>query len=72
MSLVGFDDTDPVPSATSRNILTTVRMPLLEFGQESAGLILRAIEGQMMNPQNIVLPTELIVRQSTAPPKSLL
>jgi DNA-binding LacI/PurR family transcriptional regulator len=70
VSLISFDDTDPMPSGTTWNILTTVRMPLREFGQESAGLILRAIDGKVKNIQNIVLPTELIIRHSTAPPRT--
>jgi DNA-binding LacI/PurR family transcriptional regulator len=69
ISLISFDDTDPIFSGIGGNILTTVRMPLREFGQEAASLILRAIDGSATNIQNIVLPTELIVRQSTTPPR---
>lgn len=69
ISLVGFDDTDQIVSLTGDSLLTTVRIPLFDIGQEGARLLLRAINGKVKTVQNTVLPTELIVRETTAPPK---
>jgi DNA-binding LacI/PurR family transcriptional regulator len=69
ISLISFDDTDPIYSSSGRSVLTTVRLPLREIGRQGAKLIMRAIDGEIETLQNIVLPTELIVRGSTAAPK---
>jgi DNA-binding LacI/PurR family transcriptional regulator len=61
LSIVGFDD---VPGAAwSRPGLTTVRQPLFHKG-ELAGRLLTAGAG----PREVILPVELVVRGSTAPP----
>lgn len=61
LSVLGFDD---VPGAAwSSPALTTIRQPLLEKG-EVAGRLLIADEG----PREVILPVELVVRGSTAPP----
>lgn len=70
ISIVSFDDTDEILDSNGDNMLTTVRNPLSEIGQEGARLVLRAINGQVQNVQNIVLPAELIVRHSTAAARS--
>jgi DNA-binding LacI/PurR family transcriptional regulator len=61
LSIVGFDD---VPAAAwTQPGLTTVRQPLLEKGEIAGRLLIDAA------PQReIVLPVELVVRGSTAPP----
>jgi len=61
LSIVGFDD---VPGAAwSQPGLTTVRQPLFHKG-ELAGRLLAAGAG----PREVILPVELVVRGSTAPP----
>lgn len=61
LSIVGFDD---VPGAAwARPALTTVRQPLFEKG-EVAGRLLTA----GAQPREVILPIELVVRGSTAPP----
>ena len=62
ISIAGFDD---VPgAATAGPGLTTVRQPLREKG-EIAGRLLIADDSE---PREVILPVELIVRGSTAPP----
>ena len=69
VSLVGFDDDYYgrllVPP------LSTVKLPLHEMGAEAGRLLLEHIEDPEMPPQDIVLPESLIVRESTAPPRSI-
>ena len=62
LSVVGFDD---APAATSRE-LTTVRQPLVDKGRTVGRMLLEAIDGG--TPADVVLPTELVVRRSTARP----
>ncbi len=47
--------------------LTTVRVPFAETGELAATLLLRRIGGEPIDDRNLV-PVELIVRDSTAPP----
>lgn len=61
IAVVGFDDV-PVASALSPP-LTTVRQPLVRMGQEMASVLIDAIEGRPVRP-SVLLPTELVVRQS--------
>lgn len=68
ISLVGFDDVDPLPDRYGRNLLTTIRVPLEEVGTQAADCMLRQIAGVVTEPETIILPVELVVRKSTAPP----
>ena len=61
LSIVGFDD---IPAAAARD-LTTVRQPLLEKGL-TAGRLLVDPPAEA-EPQEIVLPVELVPRGSTRP-----
>lgn len=69
ISLVSFDDTDAIIGKDGTNILTTVRLPLRDVGREGAKLLIRRILGEEGKDVDIALPTELIVRASTAPPR---
>jgi DNA-binding LacI/PurR family transcriptional regulator len=60
LSVVGFDD---APAAEPRG-LTTVRQPLVEKGRTAGRMLLEAIDGG--SPDDVLLPTELVVRRSTA------
>ena len=62
LSVVGFDD---APAAAPRR-LTTIRQPLVEKGRVAGRMLLEALEGRM--PADVWLPTELVARDSTAPP----
>jgi DNA-binding LacI/PurR family transcriptional regulator len=65
LSVVGFDD---VPRAGLWDpALTTVRQPLLDKGRVAADLLLELIDGRPA--RRIELPIELVVRESSAPPR---
>jgi LacI family transcriptional regulator len=67
VSVVGFDD---IPLAGYFDPpLTTVRLPAYELGQAAGRALLARIADRAM-PSRTLLPTELIVRASTAPPRS--
>jgi LacI family transcriptional regulator len=67
ISIVGFDD---IPQTGQVNPpLTTVRQPLEEMGRTAARMLLEMFEDPQRRPGKIELPTELIVRDSTKPPK---
>lgn len=66
LSVIGFDD---VPEASYiLPLLTTVRQPLQEMGRLATEILIENIEDPQLPPQQIKLPTELIIRESTAPP----
>ena len=49
--------------------LTTVRQDFKRHGREMVGLVLeQAASGELDRSRSIIIPTELIVRGSTAPP----
>lgn len=67
ISLVGFDDMDWYPVANPP--VTTVAQPAYEIGQRAAQrLLLRIRSRRRLKPEKILLPTQLVVRASTAPP----
>jgi LacI family transcriptional regulator len=59
--VIGFDDT---LAAALSPPLTTVRLPMLEFGAEAVEL---AIDDSATEPQHRRLGTSLVVRHSTGP-----
>ena len=67
LSLVGFDDMDWYPVANPP--ITAVAQPAYEIGARAAQrLLMRIHSRRQLKPEKILLPTELIVRASTAPP----
>jgi LacI family transcriptional regulator len=64
VSVAGFDDIQTAAMATPS--LSTVRLPLHEIGRRAFGFAERLLAGDEPAPE--VLPTELILRGSTAPP----
>jgi GntR family transcriptional regulator of arabinose operon len=62
VALVGFDDLSF--AAHLRPALTTVAQSLMDVGARAADLLINRIEGQVGPPKHIVLPTDLIVRES--------
>lgn len=67
ISVVGFDDTDPVLDASGENLLTTVRVPLVEIGITAAQLAITLAKDPVTPPVTRLLPATLMVRQSTGP-----
>ena len=62
VAVVGFDD-----SVTARHTdpqLTSVRQPLEDLGRHLAKLLLMQLQSSDVVPEPVVLPTELVVRQS--------
>ena len=66
VSVVGFDDLPEV--RWSSPPLTTVRQPLSEMGQLAARTVLRLAAGERVESPRVELATDLVVRDSTAPP----
>jgi len=67
LSVIGFDDTTLAELVIPT--LTTVRQPLAEMGRIGVSLLLRILEGQRIEALRLELSTELVVRESTAPPR---
>jgi DNA-binding LacI/PurR family transcriptional regulator len=65
VAVVGFDDS-PL-AITVRPALTTVRQPIAAMGRELADLLVRQIMDPAGAPRRVIFPTELIVRESSAP-----
>jgi DNA-binding LacI/PurR family transcriptional regulator len=66
ISVVGFDD---IPEAAFfQPPLTTVRQDFIEMGRRSLRLLLQTIESGRRSEEGSLVPPELIVRRSTAPP----
>jgi LacI family transcriptional regulator, galactose operon repressor len=66
LSIVGFND---IPLAgLLEPALTTVRVPQLEMGVAGAHLLIDRLEGRPISDVRLTLPTELIVRASSAAP----
>jgi PAS domain S-box-containing protein len=61
IAVVGFDNIQE--SGTVTPPLTTVQQPIYELGHRAIGLILASIAGDA-HPEQVILPAELIVRQS--------
>jgi LacI family transcriptional regulator len=66
LSVVGFDD---LPQACwTSPPLTTVRQPLSEMGMLAVRTVLRLLNGEHLESAKVELATEVVVRDSTAPP----
>lgn len=68
LSVIGFDDT-PLARYCAPP-LTTVRQPLREMGGLAVRTALRMAAGEKLDSHHVELATELVVRSSTAPPRS--
>jgi LacI family repressor for deo operon, udp, cdd, tsx, nupC, and nupG len=68
LSVIGFDDirfaqyVDPP--------LTTIRQPMRELGEATVRLLLNILRGNVKEAVSVTLPHALIVRSSTAPPRT--
>lgn len=66
LSVVGFDDVEVAEILE----LSTVRQPLARSGEAGAQLLIAAIRGESVPTRRLLLPLELVVRRSCAPPRS--
>ncbi|MGM1064802.1 LacI family DNA-binding transcriptional regulator [Saccharothrix sp. Mg75] len=67
LSVVGFDDLPPAQWATPG--LTTIRQPLGDMAAEATRTAIRISRHELPAHHRVVLPTELVRRGSTAPPR---
>jgi DNA-binding LacI/PurR family transcriptional regulator len=65
LSVVGYDDS--APAAVGRPPLTTVRQEIASKGEAAVATLLALMAGGDA-PGDVLLPTSLVVRESTAPP----
>jgi LacI family transcriptional regulator len=68
LSIVGFDDT--YVGAWSCPPLTTVHQPLQEMGRAAVRVLLTLADGSAPDTHHVELATHLVVRSSTAAPRS--
>ncbi len=66
VSLIGFDDTDPLWNENHENILTTVRVPLYDIGFAVAEMVVRLSDKKDFDNERLILPTKLLQRSTTA------
>lgn len=64
VSIVGFDDHDLAAAVG----LTTVRQPVIDMGNRAAALLLDELATGNPAGEPVLFPTEVIERESTAPP----
>jgi DNA-binding LacI/PurR family transcriptional regulator len=62
IALVGFDDLPPAKSVVPS--LTTIRQPIRRFGIKAVEMLIDIINNGQTTPQQMILSTELIVRES--------
>ena len=68
LSVIGFDDLSF--TQWSGPPMTTVRQPLVQMGAAAANLVLELASGRQPDSNRIELATTLVIRQSTAPPRT--
>lgn len=62
VSIIGFDD---LPIASSvKPALSTVRQPIRDLGIRASQMLIGIINGEITEPQHVMLPTELIIRET--------
>jgi LacI family transcriptional regulator len=67
LSVVGFDD---IPEASQiASPLTTVRQPMQSLGATAARMVVALMAGETLDSTHVLLPTRLITRATTAPPR---
>jgi DNA-binding LacI/PurR family transcriptional regulator len=66
VSIVGFDDLNM--AAFYNPPLTTVHIPRHEIGRRAAAELIELLAGRAVT-REAVLPTRLMIRESTAPPR---
>jgi DNA-binding LacI/PurR family transcriptional regulator len=63
ISLIGFDDVEA--DIYLDPPLTTMRVPKIDMGIEAIRLMVDFLNNNISNPRKVLVPAELIVRQST-------
>jgi len=68
IALVGFDDLPTALDFTPQ--LTTIHQPIREKGATATSVLLDIIEGMVEAPRHVLLPTELVIRESCGGPQA--
>ena len=68
ISITGCDDYEHPFGRQPERRLTTIRLPLHRLGEEAVRLAIACVRGAIGEDRQILLPGELIPRDSTAPP----
>ena len=68
VAIVGFGDV-PFASMTAPP-LTTVQEPFQRVGYEATDMLLKIIRGKRLSQNHLILPVELVIRESTAIPSN--
>ena len=67
LSVIGFDD---IPEASQMTPpLTTIRQPMQTLGATAARMVVALMAGEALETTHILLPTKLVPRATTAPPR---
>lgn len=70
VSVVGYDDLHLIDYLAAASRLTTVHVPKLEVGRTAAEILHQEMErGAAAPPRKVYLNAELVVRESSAPPR---
>jgi LacI family transcriptional regulator len=70
LAVTGFDDT--MLARYSHPSLTTVRAPLEDMGRLAVETLFSIMQGAGPRPREIVLPSEVIIRETSGGPRRLL
>lgn len=62
IAIVGFDDL-PMPAHTGIG-LTTIRQPVVTFGEKAVEILIDLIENGIQPPRHVIMNTELVIRES--------
>ena len=68
ISVIGISDIEDAKYLTPP--LTTIAIPQMEIGEIAANMLIQRIKGDTSLPKRVIVPTELVERQSVAPPLS--
>ena len=64
--MIGYDDVEMCRHTTPT--LTTIRQPTTDMGARAAEILVRRLEGERFPVQELLLKTELVIRDSVARP----
>jgi len=67
LAVVGFDDVPEASQSTPQ--LTTIRQPIQGLGAAAVGMLTALMAGETPEKTHLVLPTRLVTRGTTAPPR---
>ncbi|MBI9050603.1 MAG: LacI family DNA-binding transcriptional regulator [Anaerolineaceae bacterium] len=69
IAVVGFDDLTGPNTSLSKHQLTTIHQPVFQFGMSAVELLIDVIENGMTPVRELIVNTELIVRETCGAPK---